>query len=518
MRNRTFWTLALLLAASAAMVGCCAEETVEAEPVAAPPPKPAPKPAPKPMPCEPAGTARTMTVLPSRDPACGVIRVTKTAPDTVIVGAEFDYVIKLTNVTKAVIEGVMLKEKLDQNFRLTGTNPKSTIDGQTLHWNVGAMKPGETRTFTIRGSAAGAGPVSACTDVTYENPRVCLAIKAVQPTLQITKAGPDQVLLCDPITYKITVKNTGSGNACDVVVTDDLPDGVATMNGQKSVKYRIGALAPGQSRDFTIQAKASKTGTFTNNASVAASGGLAATSNGVTTKVTKPELKVVKAGPNLRYVGRPADYTITVTNTGDGPARNTVLTDQIPAGTTLVKASNQGTASGGKVTWSLGTIAPGASKNVSLTLRMSQTGTVRNVATAQAYCASGQGATTTEVKGVPAILLECVDLADPIEVGGNETYVITVTNQGSAVGTNIVIATTLPAEQTYVSSNGPTKAKAEGKKVTFAPLASLAPKAKATYRVVVKASAAGDVRFGVQLTSDQMDSPASETESTHQYE
>ena len=53
--------------------------------------------------------------------------------------------------------------------------------------------------------------------------------------------------------------------------------------------------------------------------------------------------------------------------------------------------------------------------------------------------------------------------------------------------------------------------------MTFAPLKLLAPKAKATYRVIVKGVKAGDVRFRVSLTSDQMTSPAGETESTHIY-
>jgi len=97
------------------------------------------------------------------------------------------------------------------------------------------------------------------------------------------------------------------------------------------------------------------------------------------------------------------------------------------------------------------------------------------------------------------------------------TYVITVTNQGSAVGTNIVIVCTLPDEQTLVSGTGPTKGTVAGKLVTFAPIKALAPKAKTTYRVIVKGAKAGDVRFKVSLTSDQMTSPAGETESTHIY-
>ena len=61
-------------------------------------------------------------------------------------------------------------------------------------------------------------------------------------------------------------------------------------------------------------------------------------------------------------------------------------------------------------------------------------------ATAQAKCASAVTAVAqTEFSGLSALLLECVDVTDPIEVGQQETYIITVTNQGSANDKNIKI-------------------------------------------------------------------------------
>ena len=94
---------------------------------------------------------------------------------------------------------------------------------------------------------------------------------------------------------------------------------------------------------------------------------------------------------------------------------------------------------------------------------------------------------------------------------------ITVTNQGSAVGTNIVVTCELPAQQQYVSASGPAKGAVKGKVVTFAPVPTLAPKQQITYKVTTKGIGVGDTRFKVQLKSDQMTSPSMETESTHIY-
>ena len=124
---------------------------------------------------------------------------------------------------------------------------------------------------------------------------------------------------------------------------------------------------------------------------------------------------------------------------------------------------------------------------------------------------------STDVKGIPAILLEVIDIEDPIETGSDTTYVITVTNQGSAVGTNILITADVQPEATYKDAQGPVAASVSGRTVSFAPLPSLAPGAKATYRITITGNSVGDTRFRVSMKSDQTDSSVDETESTRIY-
>jgi len=221
----------------------------------------------------------------------------------------------------------------------------------------------------------------------------------------------------------------------------------------------------------------------------------------------------------MRYAGRPVEYNITVRNTGDAPATDTIVEDLLPSATNFVSASDGGTFSNGRVTWNLGTLAPNASKSLTVTITGNAIGTIRQTAVARARCAEQVTAQAeTQIRGIPAILLEVIDLEDPIEVGSEVVYEITVTNQGSSTGTNIKIDVTLEGEMQYVKAVGPTAATHDGaKKIAFAPLPSLAPKARATWRVSVKALKAGDVRFAVEMNSDQIDRPVNETEATHFY-
>lgn len=230
----------------------------------------------------------------------------------------------------------------------------------------------------------------------------------------------------------------------------------------------------------------------------------------------QPMLEVRKTCPQLRFLGREATFEITVTNRGTGPANNVVVTDTIQGGIEFRAADNSGTREGNNIVWRVGTLGAGETRTLKSTFLCNQIGTIRNTARAT-YCVELVDSCQMEVKGIPAILLECVDSPDPVEIGTNTTYTITVTNQGSAVDSNIVIACTLPNEEEYVNATGPTAPTNQGKSITFAPVPTLAPSANVVFKVTVKGTAAGDVRFRVQMKSDQIDEPVMETEATRIY-
>ena len=206
-----------------------------------------------------------------------------------------------------------------------------------------------------------------------------------------------------------------------------------------------------------------------------------------------------------------------MSNKGDGVARDTVIVDTISEGMSFIDATHNGRFENGQVVWNLGTLLPDTSERVSMNVRADNIGMQRNLAKVTAYCNEATAETMTDVVGIAAILLEVIDLEDPIEVGANVTYLINVTNQGSAVGTNIEINCILPDGMDYVTSSGPTMANVRGQNVSFVPLGTLQPQDTATYRVIVRGVLEGDLRFKVQLDSDQITSPVNETESTNVY-
>jgi hypothetical protein len=170
------------------------------------------------------------------------------------------------------------------------------------------------------------------------------------------------------------------------------------------------------------------------------------------------------------------------------------------------------------VTWTIPALAPGASQQVCAAVTSRQPGSLIFSPSARGACApGGEARCETRVTGIPAILIEVVDLDDPIEVGKETTYVIKIINQGTAVGTNIRLLGTVPDLQEFVSGSGATAVTAVGRTVTTEPLAALNPKAEASWSIITKATQAGDARFRLEVTSDQFKQPIPEDESTTQY-
>ena len=449
---------------------------------------------------------------------CGIIQLEKAMPKEVELDRLFDYFIKITNLTNTKLTNIVVIEELSSSFSFRSANPTAIKEGNKLVWEIDSMGPKSSRIMKVSGVASFFDSLRHCTSVLTPVIPACASVEVVQPRLQLTKIVPDEILLCDLIPVKFVVTNTGTGLVQNVKIIDKLPTGLRTTDGRSELLFEAGNLTAGQSRQFSAELRATKPGEYVSKAVARSSTALSAESAETTTIVKLPELTITKTGPNRQYIGRPVTYNITVTNVSDAPAKNTVVEDTLPAGVGSIKATSGAKLSGAKLIWEFDTLASNTSKNVSVSYTPTQAGTLTCSATATAYCADTVTASvSTLVTGIPAVLLEVADVEDPVRVGGSATYVITVVNQGSATATNIRIACILEDNVRYISSAGTTAGSIEGDMVKFLPLANLAPKAKAAWRVVVEAVRPGDVRFKVVMNTDQLTRPVEESESTLLY-
>lgn len=231
-----------------------------------------------------------------------------------------------------------------------------------------------------------------------------------------------------------------------------------------------------------------------------------------------PNLSVSCKSPDEAILGRPFPVCSTVVNSGAGLETSAVLSLAFPQEMALMSAMEGANPKMERVNWVLVNVAPGASQELCATFTPRQRGLFAfGTALAGDLTPSMERKCETHVHGIPAVLLEVIDLKDPVLAGAEATYEIRVLNQGTEPLTRIQLTGTLEDSQRYLSGSGATEIL--GAETLFNPriLERLEPGQEARWQVTVRAEKAGDVRFKVEMLADQLGRPVVETEATMQY-
>lgn len=482
-------------------------------PEAKPEVKPAAKPAPKAaVPVDP--WLHSYLYVPTGVKETSGLMVERLVPREVVAGQPFEYLLRVTNLTPTGLKDVSVQDVCGDNFSLVSSTPTAAqTNGNHLQWDLGEMQGKETRDIVVRGSYPAGVAARSCVSAAYDLAS-CQAFNVVEPKLNLTVTAPAEVMRCEPIPVRYVVSNPGTGTSKEASLTGNTPDGLSSKDGTLMGVVALGDLAAGTSRTVDVLFAAKAPGMYEFKPVASASPELKAEA-AVSTKVTQPVLEVTMSGRDEILLGRDVAYTIKVANTGDAVAKDVVVEEMLPAGASLASASDGGKAEAGMVVWRLDDLKPGEIKELNVALSVGNLGMVTSSTRATAYCADEASASAkTDVKGIPAVLLEVVDITDPVEVGKDTTYVITATNQGSATDVNLRIKAVLEDSMSLVSSEGATVGTATGNTVEFAPLPALTPGASATWKVTAKADKPADHRFFVEMTSDLRNRPVQETEAT----
>ncbi|HEY0160465.1 MAG TPA: hypothetical protein VGF28_24470 [Thermoanaerobaculia bacterium] len=154
--------------------------------------------------------------------------------------------------------------------------------------------------------------------------------------------------------------------------------------------------------------------------------------------------------------GRQLTYTITAENRGGAGATNATLTAALPTGATFVSASDGGTLSGDTVTWTVASIASGATVTrtflVNVTAGNGATLAASPVTIAATGVATVTGALPRLQVVTPPDLRISVSAPASVPTGAHITYTINYSNAGGSAAENTVIDQNLPASSTFVTS------------------------------------------------------------------
>jgi uncharacterized repeat protein (TIGR01451 family) len=177
------------------------------------------------------------------------------------------------------------------------------------------------------------------------------------------------------------------------------------------------------------------------------------------TSVTQPPpglLRLTKSGPSFVLVNGQLVYTLRCENIGGVTISGVTLADVLPTGLPLLGASpSPDAATLPLVRWSLGDLAPGASRTVVITSTAPTiAGAITNTAVADARQLPMASSTfSTQVVAHGAILRVTKEASAPsVNVGEQLVYTLRYRNDGDQSATSVILTDTLPSGITVTAS------------------------------------------------------------------
>ncbi|TWT94637.1 DUF11 domain-containing protein [Stieleria varia] len=440
----------------------------------------------------------------------------KRAPEEVKVGKPASFVIHVQNVGNATALDVRVQDRVPAGMRLQDATPRPDPKYQPeLFWVLGDLQAGEERTITLQLVPEQEGELGSVARVTFE---AAASVRTVstRPELKIVQHAVKQVPIGQQVEIELEISNPGSGDATNVLLQENVPDGLSHPAGRE-LDNLLGTLRPGEQRRQVLRMRAVEPGIVENTITVKGDDGLESTHT-IAIEVISPQLQVSLTGPSRRYLERQATFLMNVANAGTDDARNVEIAVQLDRGFTFVETEYEGQYDPSRhaVFWSLPNLGKGESGQVKLTLLPVEEG--ERVLQVEATADMGQKATNESrvaVDSLAELSFAISDSADPIEVGGETTYEIKVNNSGSKDDSNVRVQMLLPPGLELVG-NGDFQTDGRGT-VAFTPKAILQANGEFVYRVKARGTAPGSHIIKAVVTSDQSKVAVTKEEATMVY-
>ncbi|MBN7813051.1 DUF11 domain-containing protein, partial [Algoriphagus sp. H41] len=479
------------------------------------------------------------------------LSVTKTASSsTALAGGDLEYTIRVANAGPSDAAELTVTDALAAGLVFGSAGQGGVHSEGLVTWKIASLAAGESVELTLVVSLAAdlaAGTqlsnvavVSSPDDpdgpkesdpavVTVQDPRP-LAISKL-PSIEEAKVGQGY-------SYVITVSNTSLVTLEQVLVQDRLPLGLSFVAASGAgefedgvVSWLVPSLAAGESMALQLQVVVNGDAVvgqvIHNVATVSVDAGLGSPQesdrgNGVLI-IADPDGEPEPAQTSLSLtktadlqsvaLGGMVTYTISVVNTGTSPAYDLVLTDSIPLGTLPIQTTPQGDVGEKAVTWTRGSLDPGAVWEVEIQLMVTDAG----VPLVNWVFASGRNFPPVRSSSAP-IQIEAaqneVDLrvqkevsASLVNLGAEFEYKITLQNNSASTANAVVVTDVLSPLVRLVdvsASSGSASYDSENHTVTWT-LETMSANSSQFLTIKVVALSAGLVSNTAQVSSEDLE-------------
>ena len=467
-------------------------------------------------------------------------------PDPVVVGGNVTYTVTVTNIGPSTATNVELTDTLPANASLISITPSQGTcpsSGASRMCDLGSIEKdrsaslivvvspieGDTVTNTASVRASEYDP----TDNNLKSESTAVNAPLVPDLSVAVSHTPERVVVNQPLTYTITVRNNGRGLANGFNVMATLPLSVtansnhgficAPDGGNFVCQSLQGGLPSGDEASFTLVVTPTATGMITNTVDVTlfqTDANPADNTFREDTEVIPPaptaDLSVtVSDSPDPVVVNQSLTYTIHITNNGLATATSIVANLTLPSTVNVHGHPFPCPPAGNNMVCQLSapfSLPNGESNTLTLLVTPTVTGPMSVIASAVAAeddpdknnNVTAPETTTVEPPTTTADLeiISVTDSPDPAVVNDQFTYTITVRNNGLGDATGVMVTNTLPAG---VVSDGNSDCPASSGPVIQCLLGNMGSGSTRTISLRVRSSATGLVSNTVSVSAQETD-------------
>ncbi|MSQ95747.1 MAG: DUF11 domain-containing protein [Gemmataceae bacterium] len=414
---------------------------------------------------------------------------------------------------------------IPEGLEFVSSNPPAEPRGNQIQFTFPSLPIGQTHAAQTTFKSRRAGPIRSIAIMRTgdgQNDQQEFNTLITTPQLKADILAPKTGIVEAPINFVIRLTNPGTGDldevllivGYDIGLEHEMVKNPANDPKMNVLKKEVKNLKAGETRDEFVVLTPRRAGAM--GVRVTASGGGLQTQANHIVNVQKPNVSLRVEGPAKRYVGRPAEWKIIVKNESEAEQTGVVVRDRLPAELRFVAASRGGAHLSGDVTWNVGTLKPGEEVVLELTTEALKAAAAADKLTSLSADGNvrAEKSARIEIEGIAALRMELRDESDPVEIGKNAAYVMTLTNTGSAPAKLIDVKATVPDLLKAIKAIGPTKETIALKSVTFDRIETLQPGSKIVFRFECQALKEGKAYFRVEYTSALNERPLFEEEVT----
>jgi uncharacterized repeat protein (TIGR01451 family) len=420
------------------------------------------------------------------------LAVQKIGPPMLYQGVATEYTISVRNQGATPLQGVRVEDDLPPGAKLLRTDPPAKEYQGKLTWIVDHLGRGEERHFKVnfepreKGELLG-GTTTASFAVTTSAsapvPAPAPAPAKIAPqALTLDIHGPETIAPGATAKFEIELVNAGVTPLTNLVILDDLPEGLEgppglDHPGDRKMQAVLGTMAPGEKKLLPLHLKSTGKPYCRNHILVRSNNRLLV-ERWQEIKLEEPVVvppSVTEVPPPL-----PRDSAVTLP-----PAKAVIEADvtlppvKAPVETASMHETSNPAGSGGEE-------PKGRPAQI-----------VHEAPMHEAPMHEAPAAV------MPSIKIDMSMGEEWTEIGADSIYTVHLFNANDAPALDIKLCAIVPEGVTFVSAEAPVRPHEDGHEIHFSALPELGPKCEMTYRIRVHGVKAGEWPFRVYVTCEK---------------